>query len=65
MLKLSIKCSRFETNYPTCTQVRSSENICSSSGGGAQGKKEKQDETQFTTEIGGKTNLGPSYFFAS
>jgi hypothetical protein len=24
---------------------------------------ERQDETQFTTEIGGKTSLGPSYFF--
>jgi hypothetical protein len=26
------------------------------------GKKETQDETQFTTKIGGKTSLGPSYF---
>jgi hypothetical protein len=25
-------------------------------------KKEKQDEIQFTTKIGGKTSLGPSYF---
>jgi hypothetical protein len=25
-------------------------------------KKERQDETQFTTQIGGKTSLGPSYF---
>ncbi len=25
-------------------------------------KKEREDETQFTTKIGGKTNLGPSYF---
>jgi hypothetical protein len=25
-------------------------------------KKERQDETQFSTEIGGKTSLGPSYF---
>ncbi len=25
-------------------------------------KKESQDETQFTTKIGGKTSLGPSYF---
>jgi hypothetical protein len=25
-------------------------------------KKERQDETQFTTKIGGKTTLGPSYF---
>ncbi len=26
-------------------------------------KKERQDETQFTTKIGGKTSLGPSYLF--
>jgi hypothetical protein len=25
-------------------------------------KKETQHETQFTTKIGGKTSLGPSYF---
>jgi len=25
-------------------------------------KKERQGETQFTTEIGGKTSLGPNYF---
>ncbi len=25
-------------------------------------KKERQDETQFTTKIGGKPSLGPSYF---
>ncbi len=25
-------------------------------------KKERGDETQFTTKIGGKTTLGPSYF---
>jgi hypothetical protein len=25
-------------------------------------KKETGDETQFTTKIGGKTSLGPSYF---
>jgi hypothetical protein len=25
-------------------------------------KKERQDETQFTTKIGGKTSLDPSYF---
>jgi len=25
-------------------------------------KKERQDETPFTTKIGGKTSLGPSYF---
>jgi hypothetical protein len=31
---------------------------CSSNGGA----QERQDETQFTTKIGGKTHLGPSYF---
>ncbi len=25
-------------------------------------KKERRDETRFTTKIGGKTSLGPSYF---
>jgi hypothetical protein len=25
-------------------------------------KKEREDEIQFTTKIGGKTRLGPSYF---
>jgi hypothetical protein len=25
-------------------------------------KKERRDETQFITEIGGKSSLGPSYF---
>ncbi len=25
-------------------------------------KKERQDETRFTTKIGGKTSLGPIYF---
>jgi hypothetical protein len=26
-------------------------------------KKERQDKSQFTTKIGGKISLGPSYFF--
>jgi hypothetical protein len=30
--------------------------------GGVKRKKERQDETQFTTKIGGKTSWGPSYF---
>jgi len=25
-------------------------------------RKERQDETQFTTKIAGKTSMGPSYF---
>ncbi len=28
-------------------------------------KKKRQDEIQFSTEIGGKTSLGPSYFIPS
>jgi hypothetical protein len=26
------------------------------------GQKERQDETQFTNKIGGKTSLGPRYY---
>ncbi len=58
MLKLSISCTRFESFYTSCIG-RSSENICSSSG--RDQENERQDETQFTTKIGGKTSLGPSY----
>jgi hypothetical protein len=25
-------------------------------------KKQREDKTEFTTKIGGKTSLGPSYF---
>jgi hypothetical protein len=32
------------------------------SSGGGQEKKERQDETQFTTKIAGKFSLGPGYF---
>ncbi len=32
MLQLNIECTRLETNYSSCT-VRSTEDICSSSGG--------------------------------
>jgi hypothetical protein len=28
----------------------------------SEGAQERGDETQFTTKIGGKTSLGPSYF---
>jgi hypothetical protein len=59
LLNLSMKCTKFESNYSSCTS-RSSENICRRSGGAHE--KERQDETQFTTKIGGKTCLGPSYF---
>jgi hypothetical protein len=46
-----------KSNYSGCTG-KSSENICNNSGSA----QEKGDETQFTTKIGGKTSLGPSYF---
>jgi hypothetical protein len=52
-----------ESNYNCCTG-RSSENICSSDGGGVEAlkKKETEDETHCTIKIGGKTSLGPIYF---
>jgi hypothetical protein len=40
MLNISISCSRFERNYSSCTG-RSSENICSSSGGAQEKKKDR------------------------
>ncbi len=48
-----------ESNYSNCTGGRR-EYICSSSGGAQ--VKGKTHGTQFTAGIGGKTNLGPSYF---
>ncbi len=63
MLKPSIQCTRFKTHYNNCSG-RSSENICNNSERfKAIKKKERRDETQFTTKIGGKTNLCPSFFF--
>jgi hypothetical protein len=56
MRKLSIKCTRFESNYSDCTckiYVAAVQELR---------KKERQHETQFTTKIGGKTSLGLSYF---
>jgi hypothetical protein len=49
MLKLSVYCRRFESNYGSRTG-RSSENICSNSE--ALREKERGDETQFTTKFG-------------
>jgi hypothetical protein len=51
MLKLRISCTRFESFYTSCIGT-SSENICSSSG--RDQENEREDETQFTTKIGGK-----------
>jgi hypothetical protein len=40
MLKLSIECTRFESNYNSCTG-RSSENICNTSGGAQEKRKDR------------------------
>jgi hypothetical protein len=48
------------TNYSSCTG-NSSENIYVAAVEALR-KNERQDETHFTTKIGGKTSLGPSYF---
>jgi hypothetical protein len=52
MLKLSIYCTRFESNYSSCTG-RISENIPVAAVQALR-KNETQAETQFTTKIGGK-----------
>jgi hypothetical protein len=44
---------------PTCTS-KSSENICSNSGGAQE--KGKTMKTHSTTKTSGKTSLGPHYF---
>jgi hypothetical protein len=46
--------------YSSCT-VRSSQNICSSSGG-AQEKGKERMKLSVYHKIGGKTSMGPSYF---
>jgi hypothetical protein len=58
MLKLSILCTRFESNCSSCTGRSSVKNICSSSGEAFR-KKERQDETQFTTKIDGFLSFNP------
>jgi len=60
MLKLSISCTRFESNYSSRT-CSSSEKIYVAAVQ-ALNKKETQDQTQLTTKIGGKTSLGPSNY---
>jgi hypothetical protein len=56
MLKLSIR-----GNYSSCT-CRSSENICSNSGGAQEKEKtgSKPDEAQFGTKSGAFLSLTPS-----
>jgi hypothetical protein len=65
MLKISIWCTRFKTDYNSFTS-KSSENICSNCGGVFK-KNEKQGETQFTTktEVPPPLNANLFYFFES
>jgi hypothetical protein len=64
MLKLNIKCTKFEINYSTCT-VRNTERTCNSSEMFM--KNERQGETQFTTKIDSFLSFIPPwmliYFF--
>ncbi len=62
MLKLSISCTRFESNYSSCTS-KSNENICSSSGGAQEkGKKACKisvwQNSQFRLELVAKSKEG-------
>ncbi len=55
MLKLTFSAEvRFESNYNSCTG-KSSENICIAPMEWLR-TKERQDETQFSTKIAGKTS---------
>jgi hypothetical protein len=60
MLNLSISCTRFESNYSSCTD-RSSENISSSSGG-AQEKMKEGMKLNLPPKLVGKTSWGPTCF---
>jgi len=51
----------FESNYSGLTCRRRSENICSSSCGGAQEKRKDRMKLSLSPEWVGKTSLGPSY----
>jgi hypothetical protein len=59
LLNPGMICIRLNSNNSSCTG-RTSENISSSSAGAQE--NETQDETQFTTKIGGKFSLCPNYF---
>jgi hypothetical protein len=67
MLKLSSHCTRFKCNYRSCSTGRSSENIYVAAVEELR-KKERQDETQFTTKIDAFVSFTPlrmqMYFFA-
>ncbi len=65
MLELSISCTRFETNYSSCTS-KSNENICSSSGGAQEkGKKACKisvwQNSQFRLELVADSKEGIAY----
>jgi hypothetical protein len=51
--------TRFESNYRNCTGRTGKIYVVAVE---ALRKKERQDETQFTTKTGGKSSFGPSYF---
>ncbi len=57
-----MKCTRFQNNYSSCTGRMVGSVKIYVAAMKALRKKERGDETQFTTKIGGKTSLGPSYF---
>jgi len=59
MLKLSIWCTRFESTYSSCIGEAVKIYVAAEE---ALRRKEREDETQFTTRIGGKTSLGPNHF---
>jgi hypothetical protein len=59
MFKLSIECTRFDSNYSTCTggAVKTYEAALV-----VLRQKERVHETQFATKIGGERTFSPSYF---
>jgi hypothetical protein len=58
MLKLSIQCTRFKSNYTTCTgRSREYINVAAVE---ALRKKERLDKTQFTTKIDGFFSFPPN-----
>jgi hypothetical protein len=62
MLKLVIQYTKFETNSSNCTDRTEEQVKIYVAAVEALRKKERRDETQFTTKVGGKTSLGPIYF---
>ncbi len=58
---MKTQCTRFERVIIIVVQVGAVK-IYVAAAVEALRKKERQDETQFTTKIGGNTSLGPIYF---